>query len=64
MRGLRPRRTWRKQAAALALPGTLLAGCGAFSKAVEREQLPPFPAFPELRWIGHGKPCPYKKIGA
>ncbi len=26
----------------------LLAGCGASSKAVEREKLPPFPVFPEL----------------
>lgn len=26
----------------------LLTGCGASSKAVEQEKLPPFPAFPEM----------------
>jgi hypothetical protein len=30
------------------LTGALLSGCGAGSRAVEREKLPWFPVFPEL----------------
>ena len=32
----------------LMLTGSLLSGCAASSKAVERESLPQFPVFPEL----------------